>query len=151
MHARIKFWLSSATAWLLVDAATAADFQIISFDRLGALTWSNAFPAGVCTVESAPKPSAPWQFEQNYFTTGSVGQVRLAAPLTNRFFRALAVDISATASGFSNLVAAYGNLQTVAGVGSGGVDGVNYWLPEYEGGPAIAAVLSRPHFAGPMW
>ena len=136
------------STWLATCAAMmAADFQITSLNRLGALTWSNAFSAGVCTIESAPKPFGPWQVERNYFTTGSVDRVTLTAPLTNRFFRALAVDISASAAGFSNLVASYGKLHTVAGSGSGGVDGVNYWLPEYEGAAAAEAVLSRPHFA----
>jgi sugar lactone lactonase YvrE len=60
----------------------------------------------------------------------------------------LAVDISANSpDAFGNLISSFGNLETIAGNGFGGVDGFNYWQPSFEGGPAINATLSRPHFA----
>jgi len=46
---------------------------------------------------------------------------------------------------FEGLVSAYDKLRTIAGKGSG--DNNNEWSPSYEGGPATAAELSRPHFA----
>jgi hypothetical protein len=55
--------------------------------------------------------------------------------------------VSPTPQGFTNLVYAYGLLETVAGTGTGRVDGVSYWLPAFEGGPATNAALSRPHYA----
>lgn len=48
---------------------------------------------------------------------------------------------------FAALVASYDLLSTVAGRGEARVDGVNDWLPAYEGGPAVDAELSRPHVA----
>ena len=41
----------------------------------------------------------------------------------------------------------YGPMRTVAGLGTIGRRGENGWKPEYEGGAATAAELSRPHFA----
>ena len=48
---------------------------------------------------------------------------------------------------FMNLVTSYDVIRTVAGTGQGPVDGVNYWSPDFEGGPATSATLSRPHMA----
>ena len=48
--------------------------------------------------------------------------------------------------GFANLVHSYGLLETIAGNGTGGTDGTNYWRSVYEGGYATNAALSRPHF-----
>ncbi|PKN54824.1 MAG: hypothetical protein CVU56_24450 [Deltaproteobacteria bacterium HGW-Deltaproteobacteria-14] len=48
---------------------------------------------------------------------------------------------------FATVVARYDLLSTVAGLGEDRVDGVNDWLPAFEGGPATAAELSRPHVA----
>src|SRR5207249_3970237 len=57
-------------------------------------------------------------------------------------------DVSTnTPAGYSNLLAAYGQLRAIAGNGQGGVDGVNYWQPAFEGGYATNATLSRPHLA----
>ncbi len=44
-------------------------------------------------------------------------------------------------------LAAFGALDTVAGRGGEDEKGVNGWLPAFEGGPATAAELSRPHMA----
>ena len=71
----------------------------------------------------------------------------LARP-KNNFFRLLAADISTnTAAGYTNLLNSYGLLHTIAGNGFGGIDGVNYWQPGFEGGYATNAALSRPHIA----
>jgi DNA-binding beta-propeller fold protein YncE len=58
-----------------------------------------------------------------------------------------AVDVSPTPQGFTNLVRAYGILETIAGSGIGRLDNVSYWSATYEGKPAISAALSRPHIA----
>lgn len=50
-------------------------------------------------------------------------------------------------SQFSEFASNYGTLSTIAGVGAIDNKGVNGWLAEYEGGSAIEAELSRPHFA----
>lgn len=47
----------------------------------------------------------------------------------------------------TNLLRSYGVIETVAGTGAGRTDKVSYWQLRFEGGPAAAAALSRPHFA----
>ena len=49
----LKFLPGILLSWSFLLSGSAAQFSITSFDRQGNLTWSNAFPAGVCTVESA--------------------------------------------------------------------------------------------------
>lgn len=56
-------------------------------------------------------------------------------------------DAKTLPPGFTDLVRSYGVLETIAGTGLGRADEVSYWRPRYEGGPATAATLSRPHFA----
>jgi hypothetical protein len=63
------------------------------------------------------------------------------------FYRMQAVAVPPTPQGFTNLVYAYGILETIAGNGFGRLDTVSYWSPSFEGGPAPAAALSRPHIA----
>jgi hypothetical protein len=50
-------------------------------------------------------------------------------------------------NGFPNLVQSYGVLTTIAGAGGTPISPNNKWLPEFEGGPATNALLSRPHIA----
>jgi hypothetical protein len=49
--------------------------------------------------------------------------------------------------GFTRLVNAYGVLTTLAGAGGTTVSPTDKWLPDFEGGPATNALLSRPHIA----
>lgn len=139
-----------AAGWLAAPTATsgAASFKISSTGRTGTLTWTNAYTNGICTVETAAKPAGPWLPQQNCFTTGLVGQTSVALWPSNHFHRLLAADISTNAPlAFSNLVNSYGVLRTIAGNGFGSADVTNYWQPAFEGGFAINAALSRPHFA----
>jgi hypothetical protein len=136
----------------LASQVLAADFRISTLDHQGTITWTNAFPYGVCSVESASALTNPggasWQAQQNYFTTNSTGQGQLLRGSKNNFFRLLAADISTnTPAGYTNLLNSYGLLHTIAGNGFGGIDGVNYWQPGFEGGYATNATLSRPHIA----
>ncbi len=129
----------------------AANFGISSASPTGVVAWTNAFPSGVCTVESAPllaSSGSNWQPLTNYFTTSKAGMGVLPLAPGDNFFRLLAVDISTnTPQGYTNLLRSYGTLHTIAGNGAGRVDGMNYWLSRYEGGYATNAALSRPHFA----
>jgi sugar lactone lactonase YvrE len=136
----------------LASQVLAADFRISAWDHQGNIRWTNAFPCGVCTIESATAltdpGSASWQSQQNYFTTNSTGQGQLLRGSKNNFFRLLAADISTnTPAGYTNLLNSYGMLHTIAGNGFGGIDGVNYWQPGFESGYATNATLSRPHIA----
>lgn len=138
--------------------ANGTNFQITTLTASGLITWSNAFTAGVCTVESASQlngtnNSVAWVPQQNCFTTNSAGQEDVSFSNRNQFFRLLAADISTnTPLGFSNLTRSYGLLHTIAGNGDAGytdpgADVMNYWQPSFEGGYATNAALSRPHFA----
>jgi hypothetical protein len=139
--------LAILAAAIAAGTAATEDFRILSVTRDGALSWSGAFPSGVCTIEAAPAPTGPWLPQASYFTTASGGMAQLPPATVNRFHRLVAADVSPTPQGFENLTRAYGRIRTVAGLGQFGRDGLNNWLPEYEGGPATNANLSRPHFA----
>ena len=58
-----------------------------------------------------------------------------------------AISAACADSSFTNLLQSYTTLETIAGNGAGRADATNYWKPEFEGGPATAASLSRPHYA----
>ena len=128
--------------------AAASGFEINSLSLSGQMSWSNAFFRGICTIQTASQPDGPWASLKNYFTTNSLGRAQLSISGNNTFFRLLAVDVSTNnPQGYTNLLNAYGFLHTIAGNGFGGVDGVNYWQPSFEGDFATNATLSRPHFA----
>ena len=141
-----------AALLLFVTNVLPLDLTISSFDTTGNFSWTNSFTNGVCTVEGASTldsvHGADWHPVLNCYTTATAGQGKLPSGDTNRFYRLLAVDVSTnTAAGYSNLLSSYGLIHTIAGNGFGGVDGTNYWQPEFEGGYATNAALSRPHFA----
>lgn len=129
-----------------VATAAAADLRVVAFDRTGALAWTNAPIPGVCTVEVTGALNEAWSPATNVFSTNSSGRVKLSASATNGFWRVRAVDVSGTSQGFTNLVQAYGQLETIAGTGEGQED-ISYWQSWFEGQPAEWASLSRPHFA----
>ena len=142
----------------LLGQAAGTNFQITDFNCRSQISWTNAFPSGVCTVETAARLSGTngytaWIPQQNYFTTNSAGEGGFSFTSSIGFFRLLAVDISSdTPLAFTNLVQSYGFLHTIAGNGDAGYsdpgkDVTNYWQPNYEGGYATNAALSRPHFA----
>src|SRR5207247_1384587 len=131
----------------LVMSSNATDFQISSFAATGRISWTGASSNGVCSIEAATAPTGPWLPRRNLFSTNRVGQASLPTPSDHRFYRLLTADISATPSGYSNLLAAYGIIETIAGRGGGRSDVTNSWHPDFEGAPATNADLSRPHFA----
>jgi hypothetical protein len=128
-------------------SAVAAQLDITSFAAGGRLNVSGAFTNGVVTIESADDVAGPWTSAKNVFTTSATAQVSLTLTGARAVYRALAVDLSNGREGFTNLVQSYNLLTTVAGAGGSGADGLNKWLPEFEGGPATNALLSRPHMA----
>ena len=135
---------------LLSGAALGqAEPVITSFQADGTLRWSGGFSAGAITVETQPSLDAPWLPVQNQFTPATAGQLQIPPQIgpNQAFYRIRAFDLSPNASGFSDLIQCYGVIETIAGAPSGGQDGVNYWDPSFEGGPATNALFSRPHFA----
>ncbi|HTR41781.1 MAG TPA: hypothetical protein VMH87_09225 [Pseudomonadales bacterium] len=138
----------------LLAGAAGTNFQITTFSPSGQISWTNAFPVGVCTVEGAPQLSGSnWTCLQNFFTTNSAGQGAFVSASSNQFFRLLAANLSTnTPLAFSNLVLSYDVLHTIAGNGDAGYpypgeDVTNYWQPSFEGQYATNVALSRPHFA----
>jgi hypothetical protein len=129
-------------------AASADDISILRQERNGMITWTNAFPAGVVTLETASAVTGPWTVGSNFFTSNSVGSSRVATNATNNLFvRLLAVDISTnTPRHFTNLVESYGVLETVAGRGGSSTD-ASHWQPSFEGAWATNVDLSRPHIS----
>jgi hypothetical protein len=127
----------------------AAEFGIQSFARDGTVTWSNALPAGVVTVETKGSLTGPWfTLAPNYFTSNSVGDARVSLPPTQTFVRLLSTDISTnTPRHYTNLLECYGILETIAGTNGSSGDHISYWRPANEGGYATNANLSRPHIA----
>ncbi len=121
--------------------------RITSFNKSGLLAWTNATVPGVSTVEAATTPSGSWSPIHNSYSITSTGSVVVPVDATNKFFRLRTVDVSATAQGFTNWIQAYGLMETICGDGVGRADGVSYWQPQFEGGVAAYASLSRPHYA----
>jgi len=132
--------------WLAATAA-AAEFGISSFNTNGQLSWSNAFPAGVVTVEAKGSLNSPWRPGTNYFTSNTVGSARVPMTPSNGFVRLLAVDVSTNSPRhYTNLLESYGILETVAGRGNSNLDDTQ-WRPEFEGEWATNVSLSRPHIS----
>jgi len=145
---RAGMWMGGSVVLLALLARGQADgFRITSFDPAGQIAWANAAVPGVCTVEVASIASNVWMPTQNAFVTASTGALTLEVEGDGTLYRLRSADVSPTASGFTNLIRSYGLLETLAGDGVGRSDDVNYWLPQFEGGPAAQASLSRPHYA----
>jgi hypothetical protein len=133
---------------LFILQSHPAELQIKPLDLDGSIFWTNAFAAGVLTLETAPRATGLWSPRSNYFTTNSIGSGGISRSTSNTFVRALAVDISTNSPRhFANLTESYGILETVAGRGQFMTDRTSHWQPAFEGGFATNANLSRPHIA----
>jgi sugar lactone lactonase YvrE len=133
-----------------LQAVIAADISISSSDRAGQLTLSNAFPAGVVTIETAGTltgiATGQWSIGRSYFTSNSTGTVTVPLSSSNTFVRIASVDISTNAPRhYTNLLESYGILETVAGRGQFSGDHISYWSNSLEGAFATNMNLSRPH------
>jgi hypothetical protein len=127
---------------------SSAELRIQSALPDGSITWSGAFTAGVCTVETSLTPFGPWLPRKNLFTSNELGGANIPLSPSNTFSRLLSVDISTnTVRHYTNLLESYGILETVAGRGQFNGDHVSHWKASDEGGLATNANLSRPHIA----
>src|SRR6267142_3635958 len=137
---------------LALQSVLAADLRITSPARDGSITWSNGFPTGVMTVETTPALGVPWTTRPTLYTSNSVGTAAIPLSASNTFMRLLAADISTnTPRHYTNLLEAYGILETVAGRGFFSTD-VSHWSNVFEGEWATNVDLSRPHTAfGDPW
>lgn len=113
----------------------------------GKLTiFQNHYEFGVCVLLRSDALVSEWAPVQNKFLTGEFVEFQIEFDKPVCFYRSLCLEISPTPQGFTNLIKAYGILTTIAGAGGTG-DDVNKWNPEFEGGLAVNALLSRPHIA----
>ena len=116
-------YVSFVAALLACVCGDAGELAIERSRRDGQVAWTNAFGAGVLTIETAGAVKGPWTPAQNQFTSNSVGSGRVALSPSNTFVRLLAVDISTnTPRHFTNLTESYGILETVAGRGGSSTD-----------------------------
>ena len=137
-----------AIIFLCAGSVHSADLGISGFESNGLIRWTNAFPAGVMTVEARHSLSDPWLPGTNYFTSNTIGSARVAMTPGNGFVRLLSMDISTnTPRHYTNLLESYGVLETVAGRGQYSGDHVNYWSNSLAGGFATNMNLSRPHIS----
>lgn len=128
-------------------AALAGDLRMHPLNDQGDISWSGAYTAGVCTVETAATPSGPWQTRTNYYTSNEVGTARIPLRAGQTFARLLAVDISTnTPRHYTNLLESYGVLESIAGRGRLSTD-VSHWSNSFEGEWATNVDLSRPHIS----
>lgn len=139
-----RLWI---LALFFVGAAWAEAPRLTAFDRSGTLAWTNAPVPGVCTVEVALTASNDWSPLLNLYSLTATGQAVVPVDATNKLFRLRAVELSATPQGFTNLIQAYGLLETLVGDGVGRTDGVSYWQAHFEGAAGVHTSLSRPHYA----
>jgi len=123
----------------------AADLTITAFSASGAFTVSNTFANGICTMRRAENVEGPWPAVKSVWTTSNLAQAGLTVTGATSFYLAQATDLAGGRPGFTNLTRAYGLLTTIAG--AGGPKDANNWRSNFEGGPAVNAVLSGPHIA----
>src|SRR5688500_1888233 len=111
-HACVNPLIIVALAAACSFAASAAELRIQSFQpSSGVITWSGAYTAGVCNVQTALAPNGPWIPRKNVFTSNEIGGTTLSWPASNTFARLLSVDISTNSPRhFTNLVESYGIL-----------------------------------------
>src|SRR5687768_2900717 len=122
-----------AAASLVTGAA--ADLTIESYGRDGALTVAGTFTNGIVTVESTSTLNGspiPWTPLRNVFSTGTTAHAQLPGSDLTGFYRILAVDLSGGRRGFTNLIASYSTLTTIAGSGGSTGAGVNKWQSAFE-------------------
>lgn len=137
----------SALALFFCATSLAGDLAITAFDQSGILSWTNAWTNGIATVEKAAAWAGPWTPIMNAFTSNSTGSVQLNLFRSVGFYRLYAADVSSAPDGFNRLITFWSTLTTIAGKGEFRQSPFNGWDPSFEGGPAIEAELSRPHFA----
>ncbi len=144
----VSFLLGASVCFQTV---VASDVGIARLEGAGQLTWTNAFPAGVVTIETSEIltgiATGQWSIGRNYFTSNSTGTVTVPLSSSNTFVRLASVDISTNAPRhYTNLLESYGILETVAGSGTSSADN-SHWLPSFEGAWATNVSLSRPHIS----
>lgn len=140
--------LIGISIFLAAVSATAEGLTINSPQAGGGIGWSNAFPVGIISLQTATNVAGPWSNRVNFFTSNSVAAGVAPLGSDNTFVRLLAVDVSTnTPNHFTNLVNSYGILETVAGKGQFMGDKVDNWQATNEGGFATNANLSRSHWA----
>lgn len=147
---RPQVFFASAICFVCFSA-TSTQFRIESPSLPSSngtqISWSGAFTAGVCTVETALDANGPWLRQENHFTSNELGGARITISDSNTFCRLLTVDISTNSPRhYTNLLESYGILETIAGRGGTSTD-TSHWSNVFEGTWATNVDLSRPHIS----
>jgi len=144
----VKFLVPALAAVVLPVSIRAAELRITSPALDGGVSWSGAYTAGVCTIETSLAPFGPWTPRKSVYTSNDAAGTSISATGSNLFWRLAAVDISTNSPlQYTNLLQSYGILETIAGKGQFNGDHTNYWRPAFEGDWGTNANLSRPHIA----
>lgn len=135
----------------LGSSARGANIVPVLTDRTGQVAFTNAFTAGVLTMQTAGaltgSSNTQWSIGRSYFTSNATGVVMAPLSPSNTFVRLLSVDISTnTPRHYTNLVESYGILETIAGSGTSSTD-ASHWQSSFEGEWATNVSLSRPHIS----
>src|ERR1035437_4744454 len=103
-----------------IASHAAPSLRVTTFSQEGVLAWTSSPVPGICTVQVYSAPAGPWTYGQNAFATNSAGTLTVPSDGETRFYRMQGVGVPPTPQGFTNLVRAYGLLETIAGNGLGG-------------------------------
>jgi hypothetical protein len=130
---------------LFAAFAFTQELRFSSISKSGVIGVTNIPSESVLTLERSDQ-FPEWEAQRSWILgSNSLSfTVPLAQPV--QFYRARALEIPPTPQGFSNLTRSYSVLTTIAGTGRDPA-AKNKWKPEFEGGPATQAELSRPHIA----
>jgi hypothetical protein len=143
----MKFVAIGLAPIVIAPAVCGANIEIT---RNGEVTARNVPLNAIVSIDTTnalTSLSSNWPPWRNFYSEEGK-TISIQAPPTNpaAFFRLRVFDLNGT-NGFSNFVAAYSTLTTIAGAGGATGSGVNKWLASFENGPATNAQLSRPHIA----
>ncbi|MCX7872178.1 MAG: hypothetical protein N2487_02710 [Verrucomicrobiae bacterium] len=127
-------------------SADGGSIKICGIESNKLVVSQGVYDFGVCVLFSSDSIDGVWRPVANKYITDSVLSFGISNEKPICFYRVCCAEILPTPAGFTNLIKSYGVLTTIAGAGGTGND-VNKWMAEFEGGPAVNALLSRPHIA----
>jgi hypothetical protein len=129
-----------------LDALDAAPADVAKpLDAQDGPAASDTSPSDVAVVPDVPGADVAEGDAMNDASSADGGDANLDAAADGGGDVAEADDGPALSAAWLAVRAEFGVLETFAG--KGGADNKNEWLTSFEGGPAIAAELSRPHVA----
>lgn len=136
---------------VFASLVAANSFSAVSIEAIRGGELRARVGAAIAAVEvtnQLPSVVTNWPVWKNFYPDSEGFLTVPGMPVTNgaNFLRLRLFDLNGT-NGYTNFIAAYSTLTTIAGAGGATGSGVNKWLASYENGPANNAQLSRPHIA----